>query len=306
MAFVMIKGTFRLLGKTKKGNPTGFKPDGDSIQFKPANAKLLDKLTELVRPYRLSSIGSTQLRFEGIDALELHFSGGPGGMTHQPRPLADDGRDYLVTEAGLDPVAYRPPETLQVVPPVPNDGSKGYILARSLEVHGRPVAFVFAGSASEKDGSEYSLRHCACSRVSNYQLIASGNAYPLFYDTLFYDLRNTLAAAAGAARNGGKSVWARDRTRTGTQAGSLAQLESHAVVFPKLFRRLAEFIVTEGKPVGQFPAWVAATRERVLDLDTTNNTHFDTFIQIKDGKASLTKDPERLVFVSAKRQEPWV
>ena len=106
MPFVVIKGSFHLVGKSSQGNATGFEPDGDSMQFKPDNATLLDRLDRVGRPYRLSSIGSTQLRFEGIDALELHFEG-----HHQPRPLADDARDYLTGLLGMNPVPYRPPKT---------------------------------------------------------------------------------------------------------------------------------------------------------------------------------------------------
>ena len=84
MSFLVIAGTFRLVGQTRAGKPSGFEPDGDSIQFKPDNPVLLDQLDRVGSPYRLTSIGSTQLRLEGIDALELHFEG-----SHQPRPLAD-------------------------------------------------------------------------------------------------------------------------------------------------------------------------------------------------------------------------
>lgn len=131
MPFITIKGTFRLVNRTKNGNPTGFEPDGDSMQFRPVQPKLLDNLEQLVSPYRLTAIQSTQLRFEGIDALELHFTAGKGGVTHQPRPLADEARDHLVTEAGLDPVQYKAPEEIRVQPPVPHDGTRGYILSRS-------------------------------------------------------------------------------------------------------------------------------------------------------------------------------
>jgi len=37
MPFILIQGTFHLVGQTQAGNPTGFEPDGDSVQFKPAN-----------------------------------------------------------------------------------------------------------------------------------------------------------------------------------------------------------------------------------------------------------------------------
>jgi hypothetical protein len=118
MPFILIQGTFHLVGQTQAGNPAGFEPDGDSIQFKPANPQLLDRLTQLARPYRLTSIGSTQLRFEGTDALELHL-----GSTHQPRPLADQAREFLTGELHLNPVAYRPPRNLQVNPPVARDAA---------------------------------------------------------------------------------------------------------------------------------------------------------------------------------------
>ena len=51
MPFILIQGTFHLVGQTQAGNPTGFEPDGDSIQFKPANPQLLDRL-DSARPAR--------------------------------------------------------------------------------------------------------------------------------------------------------------------------------------------------------------------------------------------------------------
>jgi hypothetical protein len=120
MPFILIHGTFHLVGRTQAGNPTGFEPDGDSIQFQPANPALLDQLDQPARPYRLSSTGSTQLRLEAIDALELHFD-----STHQPRPLADQARDFLTGKLGLNPVPYRPPKLLQVKPPSPQGRHPG-------------------------------------------------------------------------------------------------------------------------------------------------------------------------------------
>jgi hypothetical protein len=123
MPFILIHGTFHLVGRTQAGNPTGFEPDGDSIQFQPANPALLDQLDQPARPYRLSSIGSTQLRLEAIDALELHFD-----STHRHDPW----RTRHATshwQAGLNP-----------------DATPGFILSRSLEVNGRPIAFAFTSA----------------------------------------------------------------------------------------------------------------------------------------------------------------
>ena len=87
LPFILIQGTFHLVGRTQAGNPTGFEPDGDSIQFKPTNPQLLNQLDQPGRPYRLTAIGSMQLRFEGIDALELHFD----GLAHCTHPLLISG-----------------------------------------------------------------------------------------------------------------------------------------------------------------------------------------------------------------------
>ena len=53
---------------SRAGNPSGFEPDGDSIQFQPTNPSLLERLQVLDRPARLTSISSTQ-----------HVCGLPGG-----------------------------------------------------------------------------------------------------------------------------------------------------------------------------------------------------------------------------------
>jgi endonuclease YncB( thermonuclease family) len=307
MPFTLIKGTFRLVNKTKTGNPTGFEPDGDSMQFLPNNAKLLDQLTQLMSPYRLTAIGSVQLRFEGIDALEIHFLPGGGlGSTHQPRPLADDARDALTADAKLDPVDYAEPRLVRVKPPAPNDGASGYILARSLDVHGRPVAFAFQGRTSDRDGSAVHLTPARLRKSLNHGLLEAGQAYPLFYDTLFYDLRDELASVAADARKAKRGVWKQDLTQKGTPATTIAKLEASAVVFPKLFRRVAEYIGEGNSGLTDFKQWVADKKERVFDLDTTNNTHFDTYLDVANGKVAMTKDPSRLVFVSAKGRAPWL
>jgi hypothetical protein len=68
MPFILIHGTFHLVGRTQAGNPSGFEPDGDSIQFKPTNPQLLDRLDQPGRPYRLTLIDSTQLRHYSLRA----------------------------------------------------------------------------------------------------------------------------------------------------------------------------------------------------------------------------------------------
>jgi len=301
MPFLIIKGSFHLTGKTPQGNPSGFQPDGDSMQFKPDNPTLLDRLERVDKPYRLTSIGSTQLRFEGIDALELHFEG-----HHQPRPLADDSRDYLTGLLGMNPVAYRPPENLTVKPLVAHDGTRGYILSRALEAHGRPVAFVFVGDPPDNDGAELTLKTALLKQSLNYKSLANGNSYPLFYDTLFASLRTTFTQATQAARAATKGLWKNDRSTKGVAAANATDLEATGVIFPKLFRRLTSYFDGGGSGLADFLPWLAKTREQLLDLTTGNFTHFDNVLAVKAGTIRLTLQPEQLVIVSAKTTNPTI
>jgi endonuclease YncB( thermonuclease family) len=271
------------------------------MQFKPDDPTLLDRLERIDKPYRLTAIGSTQLRFEGIDALELHFAG-----HHQPRPLADDARDYLTGLLGMNPVPYRPPQTLSVKPPVPHDGTRGYILSRALEAHGRPVAFAFSGDPDGADGSNVTLKSALLRKSLNYKSLASGNSYPLFYDTLFANLRTSFTHATQAARKAKLGIWKKDLTSKGLAAANEADLELRGVIFPKLFRRLTSYFATGSSDLQAFLPWLAATKEQVLDLTTGNFTHLDNTLALRNGKLRMTLLPEQLVIVSAKTTNPAI
>ncbi len=304
MPFIVIPGTFRLLSRTKNGNPRGFEPDGDSLQFKPSNPDLLNRLTKLVHPYRLSAIGSTQLRFEGIDALEIHFLAGKGCTTHQPKNLAEEARNQLTKAAGLDPVTYKQPKNTVVIQ-APHDGASGFILSRSLDVHGRPVAFVFTGAPPKGNRENFVLNVSLLKKSLNYKMLLSGEAYPLFYDTLFYDLRDALGQAAVTAQTKQVGLWKSDVTTRGVNASKISTLENDGVIFPKLFRRLTEFLA-EGSTLPQFMDWIEAKQEPVLELKTRNFTHFENFIKVKGNIVKMTKAPVGLVFSSAKGKAAWV
>jgi len=305
MPFILIKGTFHLVNTSSSGRRTGFQPDGDSLQFKPANPAHLDKLEKIAMPYKLSNIGSVQLRFEGIDALELHYQPRGASSTHQPRPLADDARDFLTGLLQLNPVPYVAPRNISVDPPVDRDATPGYILSRSLEVNGRPVAFVFAGQTTRKDGGTVNLTTALAKRSLNCKLLLGGHAYPLFYDTLFADLRNVLAEATRQARTGGLGLWALDGSQTGVAARTRAELEAGGVTFPKLFRRVTDYFAKTGGSIQDFLKWLKKTREQVQDLDPTsptftNFTHFDNMVRVADGRVALRQTPETMLFISAK------
>ena len=305
MPFTIIKGSFHLCGQSSKGNPTGFQPDGDSMQFKPDKPALLDQLEVIDKTPRLTSIGSTQLRFEGIDALELHFD----GRHRQPAPLPDEARNYLTDLLGMNPVTYKP-DGVTVQAPAAHDGTVGFILSRALDEHGRPVSFAFAGGTADADGAKITLKSSMLRKSLNYKLLASGNAYPLFYDTLFAALRTTFTDVATKARSDKRGLWTADKSTTGLKLKDDALLEQTGVIFPKLYRRLTSYFTSgQTDPAGFLP-WLAKTKEQVLDLTSGNFTHFDNVLAFSSGKIRLTREPDQLVFVSAKSSStkvaPWL
>jgi endonuclease YncB( thermonuclease family) len=297
--YVLIQGTFHVVNRTTAGRPTGFEPDGDSIHFKPARPATLDRLPVVVQPYGLSKIGSVLLRLEGIDALELHYRPDAGGpTTHQPRPLADQARDFLTGKLGLNPVPYTPPLNLRVKPPVEHDATPGFIVSRSLEAHGRPIAFAFQGAPPWADGSEIDLDAATIKRSVNYELLRAGQVYPLFYDGLPAVLRRVLAEAATKARRENRGLWPTDRTLKGLQVASRDDLERHAVIFPKLFRRLAGYLAEAGAPLGGFRDWLAARSEWLLDLTRVDFVGFEQVVIVQGNEVRMARKPEELVFVS--------
>lgn len=306
MPFICIPGSFHLVGRTASGKPAGLEPDGDSIHFRPDDPALLDRLERQPggQKFRLLTIGSLNLRMEGIDALEIHYTPSIKGAhrSHQPREFADAARDALTGLLDMNPVPYAQPANVRVKPPVPVDGVRGAILSRALDVHGRPVSFLFAGKAPARSGAEVRLGRAQLRRSLNYRMVAAGAAYPLFYDTLFKALRDELADAAIKARGRKAGIWRADLGKSGLKAASQADLEARAVIFPKLFRRLTDYFAEGNAGPGGFIAWLAATggeNDQVME-PSGNFTHFDNVVSVKRGKVALRYRPEEMVFISRK------
>jgi hypothetical protein len=52
------------------------------------------------------------------------------------------------------------------------------------------------------------------------------------------------------------------------------------VIFPKLFRRLTEYLRREDGDLSEFLPWLELTSEQVLELPTTNFTHFEDVLDV--------------------------
>lgn len=284
MSFQVITGRFRVATKTALGNPKGLQPD---------KVSRLDNLEQVGHPYRLSGIGSVNLRFEGIDTPELHYHG-----SRQKAPEAEAARDDLLAAIGMKNVQFSQPAGVTVKPPV-HDGQVGFICAKQLESNGRPVSWVFTGKPPVRDGEQVRVTVALLKRSLNYRLLSRGFAYPLFYDSLYADLRAALTAAAQAAAGTPAGVWNHAPTRLQTIRGT-ADIEGRALLFPKLFRRLVDFYAAGQTDLIQLGAWMDAKNDNdeVWKLPGWNRTHFDNVLKISGNRIALAQSPEDLVFVS--------
>jgi hypothetical protein len=277
MTFVLIKGTFHVLG---------YRLDGDSIRFRaddPANWKKLSG-----PPVALNALGHALLRMEAVDALETHYQG-----FHQPLRLARPAVRYILSSLGIHDVVW---DEMQERVIKAEDGTEGYILARSTESYRRPVAFVFAGGSEEKDGREISLNESMLSKSLNYGLIVRGLAYPMFYNGLFSDLRHPLTYASIRAREEGRGIWPYDLTTKGFSMTNLGTITNEVAILPKLFRRIVDYM-GEGGNIDGFIDHLRNGCEPLVKVAQVQFTRFDSIVEVKGDRVMLTESPENLIFL---------
>jgi hypothetical protein len=260
MPFTLIKGTFR---------PAAGVPDGDSVRYQPDDADLMRSIPRVRMPPGAVTV---QLRYEGIDALEKHAI----------QPHAQNARDanlqFLGTTGPQDPI-----------------GSRGYILTREGDKKsGRPICFVYVGDTDEADGTAVFLRPERVRQSVNYRLIDAGMVYPLFYETLFMELRAELLVGLAAARANNRGYINLDRSAVGITYDGPDNLSTLPVIFPKLFRRLDDW---NGNTLQGFLTWLAQNDdERVHTLSDDRFIGFQDTLEVAGDKVRLRYAPEDMVF----------
>jgi endonuclease YncB( thermonuclease family) len=287
MPMLCLAGTYRIVDT---------KPDGDSIRFYPDDAAEWERVPGS-NAVRTNAGGGGQLRLDGIDALETHYSPRGGGPLHQPIELAHQARDELVRWLGFRGV-QREGEVVTAATP---EQLPGYLLTRGADVYGRCVALIGRGKAPATSGTQAMVKVADLRRTANHRLIAAGLAYPTFYLKLFPDLRAELAKQARAARDAKKGVWPGDRDLKGVAVKSLATLTDDAIVLPKLFRRLVDYLALNDGDVSLdgLPAYLAQHQDPVFVLSTGHYTGFDFVVDVRGQVVRLTTEPEDLVFQEA-------
>jgi endonuclease YncB( thermonuclease family) len=280
ISYLVIKGSFVIIDK---------QPDGDSVRFRPNDASLLKKLK---RSYRIdpSKDGTVQLRFEAIDAPELHYLG-------KEQPLGREARDFLLSQLGFSNYIYNDNDT--VTDSVPKE-IRGGILSQAAEANGRPVSYVFLESdlATFQDGERVTIDDALLAKSMNVKVLQAGMAYYTVYSsqpTSHQIFMRSLAEQAKAANLG---VWQVDKTSEFT-LNSFEDVTRNQLILPKLFRRCIGYLRERDKGFsGTLHDWLLADPSRDDEiLLGTRKTRLSRIIESDGATVKVLFDPLEAVFL---------
>ncbi|MUL35601.1 thermonuclease family protein [Gloeocapsopsis dulcis] len=220
----VIKGNFVITGK---------QPDGDSVRFIADNPDLYD---ELHRSYRieLSRDRSVQLRFESIDAPEVHYG-------KDAQILGEDTRDRLLDWMGFKNIVFAGNRVESANP----DSVPGAILSKAADANGRPVSYIFLekDAAQLKDADWVQVEEKRLKKTINYQMLREGNAYYTVYTSTPLIHRELLRKAAAKAKTDKLGIWAEDMTNEfELEDKNSITAPNGQLILPKLFRRCIDYL----------------------------------------------------------------
>jgi hypothetical protein len=264
MPFTLIKGHFL---------PAAGEPDGDSVRFR-ANDPIFWLKLEGRRVNINFENRTVQTRFEGIDAIEKRAT----------KPLSTEAKNSMLSLINYDQNTNPEPE--------------GYILARMTDTHGRPICFAFSGIIDTNDGSDVFLDQPMVRNSINYKQMEAGFGYPLYYNTLFRDLREAFNEALKCAKSSSNGYWPTDATMTGVTVNDRHSLSTIKPIWPKLWRRLEEYLLTHDN-LDDFTMWLEEKSERVDILPIMEERGLEDVVKVEGNYVSLTVVPENLRIVSA-------
>jgi endonuclease YncB( thermonuclease family) len=301
MPYRLIKGEFALHYQGQRH--VGSKPDGDSVWFRPNRPQLLSHLGG--RDAELNGGGFAQLRFEGIDALELHYP----GSYHQHKQATVAARDFMLGQLGFPPdqIVYAPNQKIpSYVRACAPPSVRGHILSRNVDPFGRPVAFVFTDPTNEADGANVFLDVDDMNASINAMLMGQGHVYPGYYGArddlggLPWDLRDRLTELADGAWQANRGVWAVDKSQSNPLIRNMVDLTKLAI-WPKLYRRLAKYFLAGNNALAGLDGWLRAEPDErdddvwIIPLAEEGNLH-DLF-KVTNNHINMLYWPEDIIII---------
>ncbi|MFD3947902.1 nuclease [Streptomyces sp. NPDC058579] len=298
MPYLSIKGEFRLVETRPDGTTVGTRPDGDTVRFYPDDPAVWSTVPG-PHPIVIRGPGGANLRLEGIDALETHFKPPfvSGPELHQPKIPAEAAAAELLRLLGFDPVQRTPNGTVKA--PTNPTAVRGYVLTRGADPPGRCIAFTGPGDGPEADANGHVFLTLEMMRETvNHKLLAKGFVYPIFYRTLFPDLRADLTTTAIKARTDDEGLWPLDKTHSNTVVVDPPEVDKD-VIYPKFFRRLGEYVLeNDGSPaLDGFLDYLRRKADKFTILSTGHfSTGLDLIVEVDDGKVRWTHPVEDIVY----------
>ena len=215
-------------------------PDGDSLRFIPDHPKQL----QIEEPgLRQHTDGGITLRLEGIDALETHYLARGGiGVLRQCPLWADRSAQSLLNFLGFNHVHRRSDERVIHCTPTATHGA---IALHRQDRFGRAVCFAFRGQFHLPRTAQLKLSVEIIKSSANYYQLQQGMAYPTFYQDNSEVMIDTLRDCARRAQQRARGFWPHDSTHHGFVLHDLQAL-THAVILPKLYRRLVDHVSGNG------------------------------------------------------------
>lgn len=222
--YLVISGKFVIVGK---------EPDGDSVRFVAAQPDRYEELHRSDR-IRLSRDGSVQLRFEGIDAPEVHYGS-------DAQILGDKARDRLLAQMGFKNIEFSGNRVKSSEP----DSVPGVILSKAADANGRPVAYVLLAADAQNlnDEEEVKVNKNVLEKTLNVALLREGLAYYTVYTSTPLTHRRLLRQIALKASEKNLGVWTEDATSEFElmDRNSIAAPQGK-LILPKLFRRGIDYL----------------------------------------------------------------
>jgi Staphylococcal nuclease homologue len=239
-------------------------PDGDSVRFVANDPELYQYLhrSERLNPSPVDN--SVQLRFQAIDAPEVHYG-------RDAQPLGDESRDYLLKVLGFKKVQFSGNKVTSAKP----DSIGGAILSQAVERNGRPVAYALLEKDLEAidDGESINLTAELLRKTLNFKLLEQGFAYLNLYSSVPLVHRGVLQTVTRAARSEKLGVWAVDRTPNFTLDDITSITPpTGQLIYPKLFRRCVDYLKAVDK------GFTDNLKEWLLDSETTSSPQNDTVL----------------------------
>jgi hypothetical protein len=98
------------------------------------------------------------------------------------------------------------------------------------------------------------------------------------------------------AKQQGRGYWPTDATRTGVTIGTEAELKTIRPIWPKLWRRLEEYLGNDPPPpnLSGFVDFLAARNERVDILSLMEERGLQDLVKVTGNRVKLRFNPENL------------